>query len=167
MRDMIGTIASTVISLILLALIGVYVMSGNKGGKTANFVSAVTFVQTKAREGFAQSNVGYTNFTTANAGNLANGGDFPSMLLRGGVLVDTWGNNMQLSSTANGTQGVISFGGGGSEDVEQCKSVVLGFKDYVTLNVGGTTFTQTNQPDGNSATTACGAGTASISLTFS
>jgi len=166
MREMIGTIGAIVIGLILLALIGVTVLGGTKSGKASNFVSGMAVIQSKAREGFAQSNNGYTNFTTANAGTMINNHDFPTTMVKGGVLVDLWGNGIQLSSANNGSQGVITFGGGGSEDAEQCKSVVTGLKDYVTLNVAGTIFTQSNQPDGATAGAACAIGAAGITITF-
>lgn len=165
MREFILTIGAVILGLLLLALGGAALLGGFNTGKGSNLVSEITLIQSEARKGFAQSNQGYTNFTTANAATLANGGSFPRSMVKNGVLTDDWGNAMQLSSTNNGTQGVITFGGGGSQDVDQCKTFVTNHKDFVTLVVGGTTFTQANQPDAVTATNAC-QGSPTIAVTF-
>jgi hypothetical protein len=90
---------------------------------------------------------------------------FPTDMNRSGTVYDAWGNTVTLSSTDSDTEGVIGFGGGGSETVKQCVTVVTGLKDYVSLEVGGTTFTSTSQPDAVTAEEAC-TSSLSITLTF-
>ncbi|CAJ0718552.1 hypothetical protein LMG7143_04445 [Ralstonia thomasii] len=166
MRDFLLTMGGVIISLLLVALAGAALYGGFNTGKASNLVTAITLIESNARAGFAQSSQGYTNFTTANVGTLASGGGmFPRNMVKNGVLTDDWGNAMQLSSANNGSQGVITFGGGGSQDVDQCQTFVTNHKDYVSLVVGGTTFTQTNQPDAFTAKQAC-QGTPTLAVTF-
>jgi hypothetical protein len=165
MREFMLTIGAVILGLILLALGAAALYGGFNTGKASNIVTEITLIETNARAGFAQSNQGYANFTTANESTLATGGMFPANLVRDGVLYDEWGNAMQLGSASNATQGVITFGGGTSQTVDQCKTVVMGLKDYVSLAVGSASFTQTNQPDATSATNAC-AGNPTIAVTF-
>ncbi|SAL05233.1 hypothetical protein AWB78_07375 [Caballeronia calidae] len=166
MRDWILENASIIVGLILLALAGSIIAVGFSTARTSGLASEITLIESSARGGFAQSNQGYANFTTANAADLATGGMFPQNMVRNGVLYDDWGNAIQLSSANNGTNGVIAFGGGGSESVDSCKTVVTGLKDYVSLVVANSTFTQSTQPDALSAEQACAGGTATIALTF-
>jgi hypothetical protein len=165
MREFILTVGAVILGLVLLALGAAALYGGFNTGKASNLVTEITLIETNARGGFAQSNQGYTSFTTVNVPTLASGGMFPANLVRNGTLYDEWGNTMQLGSASNDTQGVITFGGGGSQSVDECKTVVMGLKDYVSMAVGGATFTQTDQPDANSATNAC-SGNPTIAVTF-
>jgi hypothetical protein len=167
MRDFLLVVGSVILGLILLALGAAAINGGFHTGKASNLVAEITLVESNARAGFSQSNAGYANFVTANISTLAGGGMFPSSMVRSGTLYDDWGNTITLASANNATNGVITFGGGNSEDTDQCKTVVMGLKDYVSLKVGTSTFTQTTQPDASTAISACGtAGTATIAVTF-
>ncbi|CAH0444169.1 hypothetical protein LMG10661_00693 [Ralstonia syzygii subsp. syzygii] len=167
MRDFLLMMGAVVISLLLVALAGVALFGGFNTGKASNMVTAITLIESNARAGFAQGNQGYTNFTTANVGTLSSGGGgmFPPNMIKNGVLTDDWGNAMQIASANNGSQGVITLGGGGSQDVDQCTTFVTNHKDYVSLVVGGRTFTQINQPDAFTAKGAC-QGNPTIVVTF-
>jgi len=103
---------------------------------------------------------------TTNASAMNTAGIFPSDMMRGAVVYDPWGNTVALSNTAAATEGVITFGGGGSETAAQCTSVVTSLKDYVSLSVAGTTFSQSNEPDAVSAANACATDSAVLVLTF-
>lgn len=166
MRDFILTIGAVLIGLILLALGGIALSGGFHTGTASNIVSEIAIIQSNARKGFMQNNLGYTNFTTANSASLASGGTFPTNLVRNGVVYDDWGNQIKLASAQNATQGVITFGGGGSQTVDQCTTVLTSIKDYISLvAVGSVTFTQAAQPDGVTAANAC-AGNPAIQVTF-
>jgi hypothetical protein len=164
-REFLLTVGAIILTLIMVSLAAAAIFGGFNTGKASNIVSEITLIESNARAGFAQSNQGYTNFTTANEATLASGGMFPRNMVRNGVLTDDWGNQITLGSANNATDGVITFGGGGSEDTDQCKTVVMGLKDYVSLAVGGQTFTQSVQPDATTATTAC-QGTPTLTVTF-
>jgi hypothetical protein len=156
MERIFGAVVAVILG--LLALAGVTaVASGAFGGDKASRVSSdISQVVTNARGGFVQSANGYTSFTTANEASLITAGVFPNTMVRAGAVVDAWGNAVTLGNSNNATIGTVTFGGGGSETAKSCASVVSTLHDYVTLTVGGTVFTPTNQPDANSAGAACG-----------
>jgi len=165
MDGILGRVVATVLG--LLALVGIAYASYNgfQNHKASVVATNITQIITNARGGFSQGNNGYTNFTTANVPAMITGGMFPTDMVRGTALVDTWGNAMTLSAANNGSQGVITFGGGNAQTAKQCVSAALSLKDYVTLVVGTTTFTQTTLPDQATAGAACSA-TATFTLTF-
>lgn len=165
MDGILGRIIATVLG--LLALVGVAYASYNgfQNHKASVMVNNLAQLMTNARAGFSQGNNGYVNFTTANVPNMINSGMFPTDMVRGTAIYDAWGNAITLSSANNGAQGVISFGGGGAETTKQCVTVATGNKDFVTMTVGSTTFTQAALPDQSTAGAACSA-TATFSVTF-
>lgn len=165
MDSMLGRIVATVLTLMAIGAAVVYIHGGFSWNKNANVASDITWVVTNARTQFAQNSNGYTNFLNANLTAMNNSAVFPPDMVRNGVLIDAWGNDVTVSSAGNASEGVIAFGGGGSENVEQCSNVVTTLRDYVSLQVGGTTFTQATLPDSVSAGNACGNGLA-ITLTF-
>ena len=161
----VGVILAVVLGLLAL---GAVVLSGHHAfasNTASTVVTDISQLEINARSQFGQGTNLYTNFTTANEGAMITGGVFPTDMVRGGAVVDSWGNAVALAPAANNTEGTISFGGGGSETADECSAVVTGLKDYVALQVGGTTFSQANQPDAVSASNACAGGLA-IALTF-
>ena len=161
----VGVILAVVLGLLAL---GAVVLSGHHAfasNTASTVVTDVSQLETNARAQFGQGANLYANFTTANEGAMITSGVFPTDMVRGGAVVDSWGNAVALAPAANNTEGTITFGGGGSETSDECANVVTGLKDYVSLTVGGTTFTQANQPDAVSAGNACGAGL-TIAMTF-
>jgi hypothetical protein len=72
---------------------------------------------------------------------------------------------MAPTGTGN-SQGELTIGGGGSETETQCEGVVQSLQDYVSLTVGGTTFTQTSMPDPTTAAEACSTGTPTLQIVF-
>ncbi|KVS13913.1 type 4 pilus major pilin [Burkholderia multivorans] len=166
MEGILARLAVIALTVLAFAAVGVNVMSAFSRNKSAQMVMDTAHLITNARAGFAQSGNGYANFTTANGQDLINAGIIPSNMVRNGsTVVDVWGNSMSFASANNGAQGVVTFGGGGSETKAQCGDVVAGMKDYVSLAVGGTTFTASNPPDQVTASKAC-TDTASIVVTF-
>lgn len=149
--------------LALLALGGA--MFGMKSGffseKNARFATDVAQFVTATRGGFSTSPEGYSNFTTANASYLITHQMVPGSMVRNGVLTDVWGNAIQLSSANNGSQAVMSYGGGGSQTEGDCAKHVSNLTDYSSLKVGSTTFTDT-KPDAIKAAQACATGTAIV-----
>lgn len=165
MDGILGRVVAIVLGLIALSGVGYAAYNGFQTHKGGTVSTNITQIITNARAGFSQGNNGYTNFTTANIPAMITGGMFPTDMVRGNTLVDNWGNAVTLSSASNGSQGVISFGGGNAQTAKQCVSVATGLKDFLTLTVGTTTFSQTNLPDQATAGSACSA-TASFTLTF-
>jgi len=164
MEGILGRIVAVVLGLLALAGVGYMASKGFAADKGSKVSTDITQVITNARTQFSQNSNGYTNFTTANEAAMITAGVFPDSMVRNGAVLDGWGNPVTLGSSNNATIGSITFGGGGSETASQCAAVATSFKDYVTLVVGGTTFTPTNQPDAASAGTACGA---SLTMTVS
>ncbi|WP_455289548.1 type 4 pilus major pilin [Cupriavidus necator] len=165
MDGILGRIVAIVLGLLALAGIAYAGYNGFQNHKASVVASNISQLITNARAGFSQGNNGYTNFTTANVASMITGGMFPSDMVRGTTLIDSWGNAVTLASANSGSQGVITFGGGNAQTAKQCVSTALGLKDYVTLAVGSTTFNQTNLPDQATAGAACSA-TATFTLTF-
>lgn len=165
MEGILGRAMAVVLGLIALAAVALAATGAFSSSKASTVVSDITMVVGNARGLFTQNSNGYTNFTTSNESSLASAGVFPTDMVRSSTVYDAWGNTVTLSSADSDTEGVIEFGGGGSETVKQCVVVVTGLKDYVSLEVGGTTFTSTNQPDATTAESACEADL-SITLTF-
>jgi hypothetical protein len=132
---------------------------------SGNMVSDLTFIMTQARSELGQSNNGYTNFTNGNSAGLINAGVFPSTWNKSGTIYDRWGNEVTLGSTANGVQGEVTFGGGGTETASSCTDVATKLNGYSTLQIGGTTFTPSTMPDAATAGTAC-TGQPTLALTF-
>ncbi|MFP3637928.1 prepilin type IV pili [Paraburkholderia sp. SIMBA_054] len=165
MDGILGRIVAVVLGLLALAGVGLLAYKGFSTDKNGAVTSDITQVVQNARAQFSQNNNGYTNFVTGNIAAMNTAGIFPKNMVRGATVIDRWGNAIQLASANSATQGQITFGGGGSEDPEGCAAVVTSLKDYVTLQVGGTTFDQTNQPDAVTAGQACGNSLA-MTLTF-
>ena len=161
----VGVMLAVVLGLLAL---GAVVLSGHHAfasNTASTVVTDISQLETNARAQFGQGSNLYTSFTTANESAMITGGLFPTDMVRGGAVVDAWGNAVTLAPAANNTEGTISFGGGGSETTDECTTAVTAMKDYVSMTVGGTTFTQANQPDSVSAANACAGGLA-IALTF-
>ncbi|MBF6989382.1 prepilin type IV pili [Cupriavidus sp. IK-TO18] len=165
MDGILGRIVAIVLGLLALAGIAYAGYNGFQSHKASVVATNISQLITNARAGFSQGNNGYTNFTTANVASMITSGMFPSDMVRGTTLIDSWGNAVTLASANSGSQGVITFGGGNAQTAKQCVSTALGLKDYVTLAVGSTTFNQTNLPDQATAGAACSA-TATFTLTF-
>jgi hypothetical protein len=165
MDRLLGNIIAIVLTLLALVGLAYAGYNGFQNHKANVVVNDVTQLIANARAGFSSSNNGYLNFTTGNVPSLITGGIFPSAMVRGTTVVDAWGNPVTLSSTNNASQGVIGFGGGGAETAAQCVKVTTGMKDYVSLDVNGTVFTQANLPDSATAGAACSA-TATFAVTF-
>lgn len=166
MESILGRIVAIVLTLIAVAGVGYVGYTAFEKSRASQCLSDISQVITNTRALFQQSANGYASFTTANAGALINAGVFPGSMVRGGQVVDAWGNTVQLSpGNANNTEATITFGGAGSETVPQCATVVTGLKDFVAMTVGGTTFSQANQPDPVTASTACSGGK-TIAVTF-
>ncbi|WP_321816717.1 MULTISPECIES: type 4 pilus major pilin [unclassified Paraburkholderia] len=165
MEGILGRAMAVVLGLIALAAVALAATGAFSSSKASTVVSDITMVVANARGLFSQNNNGYTNFTSANESALSSAGVFPSDMVRSSAIYDAWGNSVTLSSADSDTEGVVAFGGGGSETVKQCVTVVTGLKDYVSLEVGGTTFTETNQPDATTAESACESDL-TITLTF-
>ncbi|MBN3761071.1 prepilin type IV pili [Burkholderia sp. Ac-20365] len=165
MDGILGRIVAVILGLLAMAGVGVLAYKAFSTDKNGGVTTDITQVITNARAQFSQNNNGYTNFTTANVGAMDTAGIFPKSMVRGGVVLDRWGNQVQFASLNSATQGQITFGGGGSENAEACTAVVTSLKDYVSLQVGGSTFDQTNQPDAVTGGQAC-ANSLTLTLTF-
>lgn len=165
MDGILGRIVAIVLGLLALAGIAYAGYNGFQNHKASVVATNISQLITNARAGFSQGSNGYTNFTTANIPAMITGGMFPSDMVRGTTLLDPWGNAVTLSAASAGSQGVIRFGGGNAQTAKQCVSTAMGLKDYVSLAVGTTTFTQANLPDQATAGSACSA-TATFTLTF-
>ncbi|WP_206956343.1 prepilin type IV pili [Trinickia acidisoli] len=165
MDGILGRVVAIVLGLLALAGVGLAGYKAFAASKSSTVTTDITQLVTNARSQFSQNNNGYTNFLTGNATALENAGIIPSDMVRVAGVTDAWGNAVTLGNAGSATEGTIAFGGAGSETIEQCSTVVTSLKDYVTLVVGGTTFTQATQPDAVSAATACNAGLG-IVLTF-
>ncbi|WP_321943706.1 type 4 pilus major pilin [Paraburkholderia tropica] len=150
------------LALAAVALAGSGAFSTNKAGTV---VSDITQVVTNSRGLFAQDSNGYEDFTTSNESTLVSAGLFPTDMVRSSTVYDPWGNAVTLSSAESDSEGVIGFGGGGSETVKQCVTVVMSLKDYVSLAVGSTTFSSSNLPGTATAEAACESDL-SMTLTF-
>lgn len=163
----------SIIARIAVILVGLLALAGAAAGvnmlmqsNTASRVDTdVAAILNQARGAFASGPTGYTNFTTANLAQLVNAGVFPSDMVVGTAVNDPWGNAVTLSSANGGTQGVLTFGGGGSETVSTCSKAATGIKDYVALKIGTTSFTPSAPPDAVTAATACATGMTLV-LTF-
>ena len=155
MERIYGAIAAFVLGLLALAQVTGMGSGAFDWYNNSRLVSNVSSVQTAARGQFMQGSNGYTNFTTANAAALITAGIIPAGWVKGGAIVDNWGNNVTLASASNATIGSITFGGGNTETVQNCGKVVNNLGDYVSVVVGGKTFTQASPPDAVTATAAC------------
>lgn len=158
MERIIGAIVAVVLGLLALAGVGAMATDGFGGDKASKQTTDITQIINNARAQFSQNSSSYANFATANVPDLITAGIFPDYVVRGTNVFDRWGNVMTVSSLNGGTTGQITVGGGGSETAKQCAAVATALKDYVSLQVGGTTFTPPNQPDAQSAGKACGTG---------
>jgi len=158
MDSILGRIFAMVMGLIVLGGVAFAIAGGMGTTKTTGMVENTAFIQSAARQVFGMGPNGYANFTTANTADLVKAGIFPPGMVRGGVIYDSWGNAVTMSSANGGTQQVLGFGGGGSESVKDCIQVATGLKGYTSLTVGSTTFTPSNPPDAVSASQACTTG---------
>ncbi len=152
--------------LVLLALVAV-VLSIEKGfhtHKVEQTVQDISQVITNARQGFGQSANGYANYASANTSSLISAGDFPDDMVRGGAIVDAWGNSVTFGPTQNNSEVTLNFGGAGLTS-DQCSGVATKLSGYISLVVGGTAFTPANPPDDATAAQACAGGT-TFALTF-
>lgn len=165
MESVVARGIATLLTLLALAFAGTVVYKLFSSNKVTNITTDISLLINNSRAQFSQGSTGYTNFTNGNVTALNTAGIFPADMVRAGGLNDAWGNPVTLGNAGGATLATITFGGGSSETPDQCTSVVTSLKDYVTLNVGGTTFSQANLPDPVSAGTAC-TNSPSIVLTF-
>uniref|UniRef100_UPI003BEF2926 type 4 pilus major pilin n=1 Tax=Burkholderia arboris TaxID=488730 RepID=UPI003BEF2926 len=166
MDPIIARIFAFVLGMLALAGVAYGGYEGYQWYRSNTIVEGITMMQTNIAGLYAQSGAGYGSLTTANAPALINQNVFPPSWVRGGnTLIDPWGNAVALASGGNATQGVITIGGGGSQNVETCSRVVMGLSNYVSLAVGNQTFTKNAAPDPVAAGAACD-GQPTISVTF-
>lgn len=165
MESLLARIMAFVLGLIALAGVGLAAKSAFDTSKASDVTNGVATLVTNARSQFIQSNIGYTNFKTANAASLITAGLFPASWVVGAVVTDPWGNAVAMAPDTNVTRGVLTIGGGGSQKKEQCVKVATSLRDYVTLKIGASTFDQTTPPDANTAGAVC-TDTATLIVTF-
>lgn len=165
MEGILGRIVAIVLGLLALAAVGYAAFNGFSNSKASDVATGVTTVVENSRAQFTQSATGYTNFLTTKVASLNTAGILPSTWWNGTNAVDPWGNTVTFAPGALNSQGVITFGGGGSETAAQCVNVAQNLKDYISLKVGTTTWTQAAPPDPVAAAAACSA-TAAFALTF-
>lgn len=160
MDSLLGRIVATVLGLLALAGIGFGIYSAFSSDTTSAVVTDVSQTIVNARAAFSQGTAGYSSFTAANVPQLITNDIFPSGMVKGTDLYDRWGNAVTPSSQSSGTQGVLTFGGGGSEDVNSCAKAAVSMiaANYVSLKVGTVTFTKTAPPDPVTAANACATG---------
>lgn len=168
MEGILGRIVAIVLGLIALAGVGYAAYNGFQNSKGSDVTSGIAQLVTNARAQFSQSANLYTNFTTANLTKIISAGIIPQNMTNGTTTGnDPWGNALAFAPAGtNNSQGVITFGGGGSETVQECVSVAQNLKDYISLKVGTTTFTPQAQPDPTTAAAACTAAATTFVLTF-
>ncbi|RWA55695.1 prepilin type IV pili [Cupriavidus sp. UYMSc13B] len=165
MEALLSRIIAFVLGLLALAAVGLAAKAGFDTSKASDVTNGVAMIVTNTRSQFMQSNLGYTNFKTANASSMITAGLFPPSWVVGATVTDPWGNAVAMAPDINVTRGVLTIGGGGSQKKEQCVKVATSLRDYVTLKIGATTFDQTNQPDATSAGAVC-ADTSTLVITF-
>lgn len=160
MDSLLGRIVATVLGLLALVAVGSGIYQGFGMDTTSQIVTDMSSTVVNARSAFAQGTSGYSSFSNANVTQLINNDIFPSGMVRGGALYDRWGNAVTISSQNAGMQGVITFGGGGSEDVNFCAKTAVSMNavSYVSMKVGATTFPKANAPDPVQAANACATG---------
>jgi hypothetical protein len=165
MENIIARVAATLLSLLALVGVSAAAYNGFQSSRAGRVHEGITQIITTARGAFSMGANGYTNMTTANVATLISAELFPADWVNGTTVKDPWGNTIALASASSGSQGRITFGGGGSESVATCAKAAQAFRDYVTLQVGTTTFTPATPPDAFTAATACGTGLTFV-LTF-
>lgn len=165
MESVVARGIATLLTLLALAFAGTVVYKLFSSNKATNITTDMSLLINNSRAQFSQGSTGYTNFANANLTNLNTAGILPADMVRAAGLTDAWGNAVTLGNAGGATQATIAFGGGNSETPDQCTAVVTALKDYVSLKVGGTTFTQAGLPDPDTAGAAC-AGSPAIVLTF-
>jgi hypothetical protein len=165
MQNIFAWIAAALLTILGIAAAGTMGYSAYSSHKVTTVSADINLLVGQARGQMSQGANGYQNFSNANFTALNNAGVFPQDMVRAGGLYDSWGNPVTLGNASNNTQGTVQFGGGGSETTSQCSGVATTLKDYVSLVVGGQTFTQNDMPDTVSAGTAC-AGSPTITVTF-
>lgn len=165
MENVVARVAVTLLTILGIAFVSTLGYALFSDYKIQSVSSDINTVITNARGAFSQGANGYTNFTNANVTAMNTDGVFPPDMVRPGGVTDAWGNPVTLGSASGSTQGSIQFGGGGSETDRECSGVATTLKDYVSLQIGGTTFTQNNVPDPVAAGTAC-AGSPEITVVF-
>ncbi len=160
MDSLLGRIVATVLGLLALAGIGSAIYSAFSSDTTSGIVSDMSQTVVNARSAFSQGTSGYSSFTNANISQLITNDIFPSSMVKSGAVYDRWGNAVSISAQLGGTQGVLTFGGGGSEDVNSCAKVAVSLvaANYVSLKVGSQTFSKANAPDPVTAANACATG---------
>jgi len=166
MDRILAAAVAIVLGLLAMGTVGYAAHQAFSQNTVSNVTQGLSLIVTNARSQFTQSSSAYADFTTGQTANMITAGIFPSKWVSGGVAVDPWGNSVTMAPTGVGnSQAEMTIGGGGSETASQCEGVVQSFEDYVSLNVGGTTFTQTNMPTPTTAAAAC-AGTPTLQITF-
>lgn len=162
MDSLLGRIAATVLGLLLLGAVGLGIYKAFSGNKVSQTINDVAQLQTNARAQYSQGSSGYNNFVV-NAGapqaGLVNSNGtssvIPTDMLRGGNVVDAWGNPVTIGPASNGQQFTMQFGGGGMT-ADQCSQVLTSLSGYVSVATStGQTFSGSNLPDATTAGAAC------------
>lgn len=173
MDSILGRIAATVLSLLLLAAVGLGIYKAFSGNKVSQTINDIAQLQTNARAQYSQGSSGYTNFVV-NAGSPQTGlvnqngtsSVIPTDMLRNSQVVDAWGNPVTIAPQANGQQFSVQFGGTGLS-ADQCSQVLTSLSGYVGLTTsGGGNFSGSNLPDATSAGAACQSNDETITVTL-
>ena len=167
MDSVLGRIAATVLTLLVLAAVGLGIYKAFSGNKVAQTVTDLSMLVNSARAQYSQGNGGYTAFavTNGNAGALINSNGtsaiIPSDMIRGGQVVDAWGNTVSIVSLNNGSQFRVDLGGNGVT-ASQCAQLLTEINGYVWIGVtnGATVFTPAAPPNATTAAGACTGATA-------
>ena len=166
MDSVLGRIAATVLTLLVLAAVGLGIYKAFSGNKVAQTVTDLSMLVNNARAQYSQGNGGYTAFvvTNGNAGALINANGtsaiIPTDMIRGGQVVDAWGNPVTISSFNNGSQFNVSFGGNGVT-ASQCAQLLTEISGYTAIAASGSPpFTTSWPPNATTAAGACTGATA-------
>ena len=159
MSEIMGTLFKYLMGLLGLAVVVGILYATLHKNKASSEVANLTQMSTNISTTYT-GQATFTGLTTAIAANLA-----PASMVSGATLVNAWGGAVTVSVDASNASeyDVIE----NTVPSDGCVDLVNKASNYVSLTLGGTTYSSTNPLNPGTATTACNANaTANITIIY-
>jgi hypothetical protein len=159
MSEIMGTLFKYLMGLLGLAVVVGILYATLFKNKSSSEVANLTQLSTNISTTYTGQPT-FTGLTTAIAANLA-----PASMVSGATLVNAWGGPITVAADAGNpsTFDVVEY----AVPSNGCVDLVNKASNYVSLTLGGTTYSASNPLNPGAATTACNAAaTSTISFVY-
>ncbi len=164
MDSIIGRVIAGLLALLALGGVMYLGAQGIQSSRVNTEIADIGTLVANVRGQFMQSSTGYTGVTSANSAALITAQVIPAEMIKNGGIVDEWSDPITLASANNGAQFTVTLGGT-SLSQAGCIALATGFQGYISMAIGGSTYTQQTMPDTVTAAGVCTTG-ATITLTY-